>query len=140
MGGRVEFVGRRVTKRWRERERGHTGEDAWAVGGALARVGPLGPTAESGGLRGRVDSVLRVTPPIGNFRMRKSIPCPHQANYALVKTQLSQCQRHGTMAFQFDSCPSDTSRELVKLAEEFGWRLVGARETTTTSSTRRAGL
>src|ERR1039457_2560905 len=32
-----------------------------------------------------------------------------------------------------------TSRELVKLAEEFGWMLVGVGETITTSSTRRAG-
>src|ERR1039457_4159763 len=31
-------MGRRVTKRWRERERGHTGENAWAVGG---RVSPF---------------------------------------------------------------------------------------------------
>jgi len=33
-----------------------------------------------------------------------------------------------------------TSRELIKLAEDCGWRLTGVKETITTSNIRQAGL
>ena len=49
-----------------------------------------------------------------------------KTNYALVKTQ-SQCQPHGTMGSARFMPKRYTSRELVKLAEEFGWRLAGVR-------------
>lgn len=52
----------------------------------------------------------------------------YDANESLVKTRLSRCHLAWDNGLSIRFMPKRyTSRELVKLAEEFGWRLVGVK-------------